>query len=79
MDVAIRQLDAAELDIVAGGVSLWDVAKVVVTMTLSAMGAGPAAGLGALAVMGIQAAHDNPYTPDCSGTTGGCDSGTMQD
>lgn len=79
MDGAIRELDAAELDIVAGG-SLWDVAKVWVGATLSAIGAGPiVAALGATAVMGIQAAHNNPYVPDRSGTTGGCDSGTMSD
>ena len=63
----------------AGG-SLWDVAKVWVGATLSAIGAGPiVAALGATAVMGIQAAHNNPYVPDRSGTTGGCDSGTMSD
>ena len=47
MDGAIRELDATELDIVAGG-SLWDVAKVWVGATLSAIGAGPiVAALGA--------------------------------
>jgi hypothetical protein len=79
MDAGIRQLDAAELDIVAGG-NGWDVAKIWVAATLSAIGGGPiGAAFCATAVIAIQAAHNDPYVPDCSGTTGGCDSGTMQD
>jgi len=46
----------------------------------SAIGLGPLGGAAAVTtVMGIEAAHNNPYTSNCSGTTGGCDSGTMQD
>jgi hypothetical protein len=78
MDVAIRELDAAELDIVAGG-SVWDVAKVWVAFAASQVAGGFGAALAATAVIGIQAAHNNPYTPNCTGTTGGCDSGTMSD
>ncbi len=79
MDMAIRQLDAAELDMVAGGNKMWDLAKIWVGAACSAI-AGPfGAALGASAVIGIQAAHENPYIPNCSGSTGGCDSGSMQD
>ena len=78
MNVAIRELDAAELDIVAGG-SVWDLVKIWGAAVGSYL-AGPFGGAAvATTVIGIQAAHNNPYVPNCSGTTGGCDSGTMQD
>ncbi len=79
MDVAIRELNAAELDIVAGG-SAWDMVKIWAGAVVSAIGGGPiGAAIAATTVIGIQAAHNNPYVPDCSGGTGGCDSGSMQD
>ena len=64
---------------VAGGNRAWDLVKICVGAVGSAIG-GPIVGaLGATAVIGIQAAHENPYVPNCSGSTGGCDSGSMQD
>ena len=55
MDVAIRELDAAELDIVAGGNKAWDLAKIWTAAVGSVIG-GPVLGaLGATAVIGIQA------------------------
>jgi hypothetical protein len=77
MEVGIRH--AAELDMVAGG-NAWTLVKVWAGAIASAIGLGPLGGAAAVTtVMGIEAAHNNPYTPNCSGTTGGCDSGTMQD
>jgi hypothetical protein len=78
MDLAIRELDAAALDIVAGGNKAWDLAKIWAGVIGSVVAGPVGGGLAASAVIGVQAAHENPYVPDCSGTTGGCDSGTMQ-
>jgi len=64
---------------VAGG-NAWTLVKVWAGAIASAIGLGPLGGAAAVTtVMGIEAAHNNPYTSNCSGTTGGCDSGTMQD
>lgn len=80
MDVAIRELETAELDIVAGaGPSAWDFAKLWAGAGGSLIGGPILMALAASAVMGIQAAHQNPYVPNCEGGTGGCDSNTMQD
>ncbi len=79
MNVGIRELDAFELDIVAGGNKVWDLAKIWVGAIGSVIGGPVVAALGASAVIGIQFAHENPYIPSCGGSTGGCDSGSMQD
>ena len=79
MNMAIRELDAAELDIVAGG-NAWTLAKVWAGAIASAIGLGPLGGAAAVTtVTMIEYAHNNPYIPNCGGSTGGCDSGTMQD